>query len=122
MKLPPNLLRQVSACCIKCYKKHYIYLAQRYCTAIEPVPFNEALHEKGPCYIITKTDNECQECCVAELPGTLPKMTYVLLLKSGCFAKTFEFQPHFEQEGISGIQPDLVTSDQHKHKPPPFPT
>ena len=116
MKLLPNLLRQVGAYCIKHFKKCYIYLAQHYGTAIQPVPFNEALHEKGPCYIITKTDSERRECCVAELPGTLPKMTYVLLLKSGCFAKTFDFQPSLEQEGVFGTQPDLVTSDQNKHK------
>lgn len=121
MKLSPNLLRQVGAYCIKRFKKRYIYLVQHYGTAIEPVPFNETLHEKRPCYIITKTDSECQECCVAELPGTLPKMTYVLLLKSGCFAKTFEFQPSLEQEGVFGTQPHLVTSGQNKHNPPPSP-
>lgn len=117
MKLLPNLLRQVGAYCIKRFKKHYIYLAQHYGTAIQLVPFNEALHEKAPCYIITKTDSERQECCVAELPGMLPKMTYVLSLESGCFAKTFEFQPSLEQEGGFGTQPDLVTSDQNKHNP-----
>lgn len=38
--------------------------------------------------IITETANH-QECCVPELSGMLPKMTYILLLKSGCCAKTF---------------------------------
>ena len=70
---------------------------QCYGTAIQPVPFNEALCEKGTCCIITKTDSKRQEHCVAELPAVLPKVTYVLLLKSGCFAKTFEFQPSLEQ-------------------------
>lgn len=62
--------------------------------------------------IITETANH-QECCVAELPGMLPEMTYVLLLKSGCCAKTFYFQPSLEWECGFGTQPDLVTSDQN---------
>lgn len=50
MKLLPNLLRQVGAYCIKHFKKHHIYLEQHYGTAIEPVPYNEALHETGTYY------------------------------------------------------------------------
>lgn len=117
-KLLPNLLRQVGAYCIKRFKKHYIYLAQHYSTAIQLVPFNEALHEKAPCYIITKTDSERQECCVAELPGMLPKMTYVLSLESGCFAKTFEFQPILSRKVVLG--PSLIWSPLTKTNTTPF--
>lgn len=56
-----------------------------------------------------------QECSVAELLGMLPGMTYTLLLKSGCCAKSFEFQPRLEWECGFGTQPGLVTSDQNKH-------
>lgn len=45
----------------------------------------------------------------------LPEITYILLLKAGCCAKSFEFQPSFEWECGFGTQPDLVTSDQNKH-------
>lgn len=50
MKLLPNLLRQVGAYCIKHFKKYPIYLEQHYGTAIQPVPYNEVLHEKGTYY------------------------------------------------------------------------
>lgn len=56
-----------------------------------------------------------QERCVAELLGMLPGMTYTLLLKSGCCAKSFEFQPRLEWECGFGTQPGLVTSDLNKH-------
>lgn len=117
-KIAAQPTQQVGAYCIKLFQKCYVCLAQHYGTTIEPVPFNEALHEKN----IAKTDSRHQECCVAELPGMLPKITYILLLKLECLATTFEFQPCLEQEGIFGVQPDLVTSEQNKHRtllPPP---
>lgn len=118
MKLLPSLLRQVVAYCIKCFKTRYVYLAQLYGTAIQPVPFDEAFHEKGLCYIISiasKTDSKHQECCVAENAPQKYICPYAEFMVF--FAKTFEFQPGLEQEGGFGTQPYLITADQNKHKP-----
>lgn len=53
--------------------------------------------------------------CYSITSGMLPEITYILLLKSGCCAKTFEFQPSLEWEYGFGTQAGLVTSDQNKH-------
>lgn len=55
MKLLPNLLRQVGAYFVKHLKKHHTYLEQHYTPAIQPVPYNKALCEKDPFYIIAET-------------------------------------------------------------------
>lgn len=47
---------QTSWCLLyKTVKSIILNLEQHYGTAIQPVPYNEALHEKGSCYIFMKT-------------------------------------------------------------------